>query len=575
VGTGDRVMRKLLQRRWLGVAAIATLATTIIAACGDDDDQGAAPVGTDSAAINEAIAPPSSDSVASSGDPVEPSSSTGTPTPSDSSESGCTAETIGGSVSMGVFSETGGLDPLMARGSGTAGGTEITAIFDTLTHYNPATGEFEPRVAETLESNDELTEWTLRLRPDVLYGNGDTLTAADVKASIERHLDPANVAQAVSATENITEMRVVDDRTLVFILNAPWGSFPALLSSRVGAVVNPRVLEQLGADAVNTLPEGGGVGPFEVVRFAPGEELVLRGRSDYWGGTVCLEELRFVFIPGANGTYDALRDDVLQVAFLRSPQVIAQAKADGYGGTSVIQNAGGLFMLNHAPPAPPSDLTVRQALAAALDPARIDERAWNGQGLPGTAIIADESTHFNDQQGPQADVERAAALVEEAKASGWDGTIEVLCFDDPVSEDICVAAMGMLELAGMNVTIQPTTIPTLIERVLAERDFEMAIFGFNVPDSSPWERLYGFLATGNAAGYSDSAMDAALDQLRAADDPAEEREALAEIQTAWNDSVPHLIYGAVEEYIATAAPLAGVEVRQDSTVYFDNAYFDE
>ena len=43
---------------------------------------------------------------------------------------------VGGSIKMGMFSETAGLDPVVTNGGGTTGTTEIAAIFDTIMRYD-------------------------------------------------------------------------------------------------------------------------------------------------------------------------------------------------------------------------------------------------------------------------------------------------------------------------------------------------------------------------------------------------------------------------------------------------------
>ncbi len=68
----------------------------------------------------------------------------------------------GGSISIGMFSETRGLDPTIGSGSGTAGGTEMIALYDTITRWNPDTRKYEMRTADTLTSNADSSEWTLK-----------------------------------------------------------------------------------------------------------------------------------------------------------------------------------------------------------------------------------------------------------------------------------------------------------------------------------------------------------------------------------------------------------------------------
>src|SRR5690606_22652241 len=113
---------------------------------------------------------------------------------------------------------------------------------------------------------------------------------------------------------------------------------------------------------------GAGVGPYEVERFTPGEELVLRARDDYWGGPVCLATVRFVAAPDAAAALEALRAGELDAAFLGAPGAAADAEADGLPGHR--WPYGGLgFLLNGGRGESPmlADVRLRRAVVHALD----------------------------------------------------------------------------------------------------------------------------------------------------------------------------------------------------------------
>ena len=78
-------------------------------------------------------------------------------------------------------------------GNGVVGGTEITALYDTLMRFDTQSRTYEPQVAESLEPDAQNLVWTMKLKQGIKFGNGDPLTADDVKASIERHMSDANV----------------------------------------------------------------------------------------------------------------------------------------------------------------------------------------------------------------------------------------------------------------------------------------------------------------------------------------------------------------------------------------------
>jgi peptide/nickel transport system substrate-binding protein len=523
------------------LAALFAVTVLLAAACGDDDDA----TDVDDAAPDD--------------EPAE-----------------CTEDLIGGSVTMGTFSELAGMDPVVNRGTGVAGGIEAIAFYDTLVRYDVDNDEYIPHLAESLEPNEDYDEWTLTLRDGVTFGNGDPLTAEAVQESFARHQDPALQSTQFLQAISVTDMEVVDELTLVFTLDGPWPRFPYMLANLGGMITNPAVVDERGDD-FNTNPEGAGVGPYEIERYVPADELVLRAKDDYWGGPVCIEQLRFIWIPGADGTYDAFLADEIEIAFLRQPQAIAQAKDEGVEGFSTVQSSGGMVILNHQT-GPASDPRVREALAAAIDPEITNQRAWDGTGLTGTALIAEESVLYDGLEGPQADQERAAELVEEAMADGWDGSLELLCPTDTTAQDVCIAFKAQADAVGMDVTINSLVIQDLINQVLFDRNFEASQFGMNVPDGEPWIRLGSFLHSEsfvNAGGYQNPDMDEALAALRAADDSDARKEAIAEIQAIWNEDIPNIVYAPIEEFIAVDDSVKGLKISQDAQIHFDSAYVQE
>ena len=63
---------------------------------------------------------------------------------------------------------------------------------------DPATGEVQPILAESLQPNADFTVWTLVLRPDLVFSDGSPLDAAAVKANWERIDDPAHSSAAAA-----------------------------------------------------------------------------------------------------------------------------------------------------------------------------------------------------------------------------------------------------------------------------------------------------------------------------------------------------------------------------------------
>ena len=581
------------------VALILSLAL-IAAACGsdDDDDEGTGPVEVETPTTQAAPDEPESpdEPEAETPEPTE-TSPPATPPPTTTTEpppaaagDECTEALRGGSITMGVFSETAGLDPTVTSGSGVTGMIELMTLYDVLIRLDSDTGQYVPHLAESLESNDDYTVWTLGLREGVQFGNGDPLNADAVIASLNRwgNLD-ASIGQRNQSNafvSFITEMTKVDDLTVQFTLDSPWAGFPYTLSDEPGMIVNVNVIEERGGVAeFSRNPTGGGAGPYELVRYAPQEEIVVRAKDDYWGGPVCIEEIKFVRVPGAPATYDAFQNDELQVAFLREPRVIAEARENGDTNALVfLKNTGGVVMINNGvrgSTPPTTDLRLRRAIMLALEPSVMNDRANEGTGRPTNALLDAGSFYYDADLFAQVptDADEAARLVEEVIAEGnWDGSIRLHCHNAPSRIDWALAAEALLESVGFDVeVINDGTILDLISAVLVNADYDLACWGFNLDDETPYIPLLQHTCTSrsNRTGYCDENMDAAIAQLRLAGNYGETQAALAEVWRVWQETIPSVAYETTEEYVVFKDNIKGVVGTQASGILFYNAFIEQ
>lgn len=493
----------------------------------------------------------------------------------------CPADRQGGTLSFGVLVEAASFDPLIQTTRGTWGGSELTAVYDTLMAYDPAAGAYYPFLAEGLESADDYTAWTLTLRDGVTYSDGTPLDAEAVAANIARHSEEGSRSTWNKLLTNTVEsVDVVDSATVTFRLTRSWPGFPALLASSVGMVVNPTVAAEGGTEALQAGDPAAGVGPFTIGQRIPGEATVLEAKDDYWGGRPCLDELRFVGIPGAQSTYDGFKAGDLDVAFLRDAQVIAAARTDGVGGEhSSLVNGGSMLMINNGAygRTPPTvDVRIRQAIAHAIDADLLNERLTAGTGLPSTALFAEGSRLYQGLSGPEYDPDLARQLVEEVKAEGeWDGSISIEMNSTTASTNLGIAVVGMLEAVGIEATLDASAASNeLTGRVVNEGDYTITGWSLSISDSSPWPELVERLSDNVYTGYDNPDMDEALDALGAAVTEDEELAAAARIQEVWNETVPSVIYGATEDVVVWDSDVHGMVPTLYSVMMFHRASLD-
>ena len=510
------------------------------------------------------------------GGPDSDSSASGATAPDQTER--CTADRVGGTITMGEYA----MLPSFAPGQGqygVRGGSEAAAVYDRLIRWNPEAEEFEPKLAESLESNDDNTVWTLKLREGVNFSNGDPVTAEDVAFTIGLHQDPATRSVVMTDAMQVEEAVAVDEQTVEFTLAEPWAGFPILLSGTAGEVIPQAAFEASTPEEWARNPIGAGA--FTVSSYTPDQEVVLEPNPDYYGGPVC-PTLEFIRIPGSQGTYEAFQTGEVQVGFLRGAKTVTAAQDAGDRGFETITSSGSIVNLNTGAAGYDGVLTderARLAFAHALDRELIDQRLTGGLGLPTDALIAESSRLYDGEQGPAYDLEAATALVDEVKAErpGWNGELTLLIADSPENMETGVALKALLDAAGFTVTLESAPVTQVVARQFTS-DFEAVVGGLATSDADLAGTFYSAFSPGgstNLTGIDDPELTAAVTAFKAAPDLDTQKEALSHLQEVYNRVVPMAVLANSEEYVVIDDSVRGISPTLFTTMLFDGAFVQE
>lgn len=411
--------------------------------------------------------------------------------------------TEGGTLSFAGYSMPNSLDPTVTQASGATGGTEMAAVYDILMRYDANNDTFVPQLAESLDEGDDHLTYTLTLRSDVRFSDGTPMTAQSVVESINR-FNGKRGANSDQFVAGVKAMQVTDPVTVVFHLHQPWKEFPALLTFGHGMIVAPAGY----ADPANFRPIG--AGPYSVQSFAPGSSLTVTPRADWWNGTPHLDSIKFVDIRGDQVRVDTLNSGGIQMAYLRTAEQVKQTMSQ-YPGYIEPISLTTVLNINNRDGHPGSDPLVRKAIAYAIDPDILNQRANRGLGSPGKLIFQDWSKWHTDVDPIPTDPDKATQLLAQAKANGFDGTIKYLVASDPVSNDVALAVQSMLDRVGFTTKIEHVgTATDLIKRVYVDQDFDLSHGARSISDAVPSMRLASSMHSGsanNVFGYNSPAMD--------------------------------------------------------------------
>jgi peptide/nickel transport system substrate-binding protein len=436
---------------------------------------------------------------------------------------------VGGELVYGIRSDGTGFDttsPLQP-----ASHVVIGPMNDPLVGIDE-NNNWKPNLAEGLAPNADFTEWTIKLRPDVRFHDGEPVDAAAVVANLEAFIGSPTVGFALSSVESVT---AVDELTVSVKTSTPWATFPYYLADQPGYVVSP--------DTIGSNDTFVGVGPFVLENWNPGDSARMVRNDDYWRGDEgfpYLDAVTMKVIPEQEGRRQAFEAGDIQAYSNPGDSTIVEFLANP--DVRVDRNTGSanefLITLNTNEP-PLDDVRVRQALAKAVDRDLIIESFRSGLTVPASSYI-DAGSEFSVDAGyPGFDPEGAAELVAEYEEEV--GPIEFTLLSANTTELLDTAALvvSLWEEVGIDVELEETAPGTVVPPVIND-DFDAVVwaqFGGVDPDS---EYVF-FHSSGGALNWSNlesSKLDEGLDLGRNTDDPEVRAEGYAKVQEAFAEEVP-------------------------------------
>jgi peptide/nickel transport system substrate-binding protein len=436
----------------------------------------------------------------------------------------------GGSITYGIEAETTGGYCLPGGAQLAAGGIEVaSAIYDTLVTVN-SKGQYVPYLAQAVTPNATFDQWTIQLRPNIKFQNGEALDANAVKLNLDtyRGVNPKIPSPLSTFTfKNIDTVTVTGPLTVMVATKTPWQAFPAYLygTGRAGIVAPAQLADN------NTCPTNMiGTGPFKLVEWRPNEHLIVQRNPNYWrSGLPYLDKITFVPVPESAQLLNGLQsgdDDVIQTSSalnilqLRQRQKAGQAnEIDTNRGAEV-----GYGLLNVSK-APFNDIIARQALAYAGDAKQLNDIRNKGLETLADGPFAPGTPYYLTPQQlgyPTHNLAKAKALAQQWSAAHGG---QALSFTYTTGTDPELLALAELvkeqqAKAGIQVSIKQVDQATQINLALSG-DFQLQAWR-NHPQGDP-DGQYVWWYSGSPVNFSrinDPVINQLLDQGRVTTDPA-------------------------------------------------------
>ncbi len=193
-------------------------------------------------------------------------------------------------VTIALGSEPTTLDPQLREDGGERAVNDN--IYETLMVRTPD-GKLMPGLAAETPTLVDPQTWQVKLRPGIVFHNGEPFNADAVVFSIKRLIDPKFNSEQISFFNTIKDAAKIDDLTVTIQTDGP---DPILLSRLYWLKMVPPI----HAGDANFAEAPVGTGPYKFSSWKRGQNIVLERNEAYWGETPSIEKVtyRFVEEPG-------------------------------------------------------------------------------------------------------------------------------------------------------------------------------------------------------------------------------------------------------------------------------------
>lgn len=428
-----------------------------------------------------------------------------------------------------------------------------------------------PELAERYEAADDGLSITFTLPANAVWHDGEPVTSADVKYSLEMIKNTAS-ATASSLIGALATVETPDPRTAVVTLANPSSSIIGFLAWYGVFILPAHIYEgtDWSTNPANQQPVGSG--PFKFVSYTTGSSIELEANLDYFGEGPYLDRLIFQVIPDSNTAFQALLNGEIDAQTGPSMPNAEIANAQGNPDLKVAEKlypSPYYLGYNNAKPTL-STPEVRRALAMAIDRDQIIATALGGYSSPATTYyptaIAWAANTEPDAATPPFDVEGAAAALDAAgfPVNGDSRFSLTLLVFTASQQYVDVATVLAQQFAAVDVDVELNAVEIGAYGELIEAgDFDMALIGgFQGPDPGNLRARIGTGGGINYWAYSNPEIDTLLDEGEQLTVQAERAEKYYEIQRLMAADVPYVPLATYIEYTPYGANVTGM--------WFDN-----
>lgn len=433
---------------------------------------------------------------------------------------------------MGWNAEVLTLDPPNESGIGGIG--VLHNVYQTLVGYDFSAAKVIPELATSWKISPDAKTYVFTLDSRAKFANGDPVTAADVKFSLDR---VANWPEAVQGYQLAglagSKIAATNATTLTIQLANPSVVLLSALSGTAASVINQKQVEAAGssveAQRAWLKEHTAGSGRYVLSEWTPGNSIVLGRNDNFWQGTPQYKSVQIQQISESSQEVASLQQGDIDVAFDATPQQRTQLTSAGFTSQGAVDPATYYLAMNEKIK-PFDNPDVRAAVKYAIDYDGIIKGLLGGQAVRAGGVIAQGLPGYDPSLDTAitTDVAKAKSLLAQAGYSNgfsfdfYAATDSVKGLGVP-TKTLATKLQSDLAAVGIKANIKVQDINTLFPAYKAGTLPALVwYFGPTYPDTDPIVSPHGNWATQatTRVGFHDPKLSAQIVAARTIIDPA-------------------------------------------------------
>lgn len=319
---------------------------------------------------------------------------------------------------------------------------------------NPETMEIVPELVEEYEMVDD-DRWMFKLREDVQFHNGDSLTAEDVEFTLTRLATDKEVSENVYFGPVIESVNVISEFEFEIKTHGSSPTLLALISKNGSDILPKKYIEEVGWDEFEKSPIGSG--PYKYVERIKDDRVVLEANENYFEGEVTWDKVIIRAIPENSTRVSELLTGGIDIATNIPPndwervnenESLKIVKSPTARVMTLIVRTGNEYITG--------DPKIREAIDLAIDKDAIVDQILQGSGTPIRTRVVDASFGANPelQNTSINDVEAAKQLLKDFSEEDLELTLQAPQGRYLLDSDVSEMLANMLSDVGFKVNLE-------------------------------------------------------------------------------------------------------------------------